>query len=238
MTVEKPITLLQHDPDIPGGTILDTLNGLGLLYEVRRLHAGDPLPSWPHDTAGVISLGGRMEAKDTHQYPFLGSEVHLLRRVVHEGGPVWGIGLGAELLTLATGGEVFQRHVPELGWVSVDKVIDDPLLRGVVSPFVAFCWNTHSCKPSSTSHLTAEHQGEVQAYRAGGRAWATQFHPELTAAEADAWIESGAKRRQDLAPDVVEKLRAETAERLVHYPDFCRTLTINFLAASGLLVEY
>jgi GMP synthase-like glutamine amidotransferase len=237
MNVTKPITLLQHEAEIPAGSILDTLDALGVYYEVRRLYAGDPVPHWPQDTAGVIALGGRIEAKETNAHPWLHDEINLLRRIVQEGGPVWGIGLGAELLTLASGGEVYQRRLPELGWVTIDKIVDDPLLHGVSSPFVAFCWNTHSCKPSSTSHMTAEHEGEMQSFRAGGRAWATQFHPELTAELAVAWIDSGVKRHRDLEPAFVEKLRQETAERLVHYPEFCRTLTVNFLAASGLLPQ-
>jgi GMP synthase (glutamine-hydrolysing) len=231
----KPISILQHDPDSPAGSIIDALESLGVAYEVRRLDAGDSLPSWPDETAGVISLGGMIEAKQTREYPFLRDEISLLRRIVHEGGPVWGIGLGAELLTLATGGEVYQRRKPELGWVSIDKVADDPLLHGVPSPFLAFCWHTHSCKLSPTAHLTAEHQGETQAFRAGGRAWATQFHPEILAETAPYWLEHGVKKHRDLEPSFVAKLQQQSEEILPGYLEFCRRLTANFLAASGLL---
>ena len=231
----KRISILQHDPDCPAGSIIDALDALGVGYEVRRLDKGDRLPNWPDDMAGVISLGGGLEAKQTREYPFLREEINLLRRIVHEGGPVWGIGLGAELLTLATGGEVYQRRKPELGWVSVEKVRDDPLLRGVTSPFVVFCWHTHSCKLPPTAHMTAEHQGETQAFRAGGRAWATQFHPEVNAATAPHWLEHEVRKYRDLEPSFVEKLRQQSEELLPTYPDFCRKLTVNFVAASGLL---
>ncbi len=233
----KPLTILQHDTESPAGTILDALGDLGVFYEVRHLDAGDRLPSWPDETAGIISLGGRMDAKQTRETPFVHDEVNLLRRVVHEGGPVWGIGLGAELLTLATGGEVYQRRKPELGWISIEKVVDDPLLRGISSPFVAFCWHSHSCNLPPTSHLTAEHEGEVQAFRAGGRAWATQFHPEISLDNVRSWITEGVKKHRDLEPSFVERLREQTDAMASSYAAFGHKLTLNFIAASGLLPD-
>lgn len=233
----NPITILQHDPDNPPGSIVNALKDLGVPFEVRRLDMGDRLPAWPDETAGVISLGGYMEAKQTREFPFLAAEVKLLRRMVQEGGPVWGICLGAELLTLAAGGEVYQRRKPELGWVSIEKVVDDPLLRGVPSPFVAFCWHSHSCKLPPTAHLTAERHDEVQAFRAGGRAWATQFHPEVDASMAPHWIDTAAKKHRDLEPSFVQKLHEQTEALLPAYPAFCHRLTSNFVAVSGLLPE-
>ncbi|MEZ5126225.1 MAG: type 1 glutamine amidotransferase [Thermoleophilia bacterium] len=232
----RPISILQHDPESPAGSIVDTLDDLCVSYEIVRLYAGDRLPGWA-DIAGVISLGGRIEVKQTREHTFLKDEIGLLRRIVHEGGPVWGIGLGAELLTMATGGEVYQRRRPEVGWVSIDKIVDDPLLRGISSPFMGFCWHTHSCKLPATSHLTAEHQGEVQAFRAGGRAWATQFHPEMHADTLAQWIEHGAQTHHDLDPEFVRRLRAQTQQLFADYATLGRRMTTNFIAASGLLPE-
>jgi GMP synthase (glutamine-hydrolysing) len=228
--MKLPVTILQHDPGSPAGTIIDALDELNVPYEIRRLDAGGSLPSWPDETAGIISLGGHADVKRAGH-----SEVNLLRRIVNEGGPVWAIGLGAELLTMATGGEVYQKRKPELGWVTIEKAVDDPLLHGVSSPFVGFCWHTHWCKLSPMSHVTAEHNGEVEAFRAGGRAWATQFHPEITAEVAQRWIDEGVRKHHDLDPTFVDKLREQTEELLPKYAAFCRQLTLNFLAASDLL---
>ena len=231
----EPITILQHEPDSPPGSIVDALDDLGVPYEVRQLDKGDRLPAWPDETAGVISLGGHMQARHIREFPFLEAEIKLLRGIIHKGGPVWGIDLGAQLLTLAGGGSVYQRRKPEIGWVSIEKAVDDELLRGLSSPFVAFCWHSHSCKLSPTAHLTAEVHDEVQAFRAGGRAWATQFHPEIDASMATRWIDAAVKKHPDLEPDFVRALRERTEEMLPAYPAFCRKLTGNFIAMSGLL---
>ena len=134
----KPLIILQHDPDNPPGSIAVALRDLGVPFEVRRLDEGGALPQWPHETSGIIALGGAMHVTQTREHPFLEGEIKLMRHIVHEGGPVWGVCLGAELLALAAGGDVYKRKKPDVGWVSIEKVADDPLLRGISSPFIAF----------------------------------------------------------------------------------------------------
>lgn len=230
-----PLHILQHEPDDPPGTIAVALGELGVPFEVRRLDLGDPLPEWPGETAGVISLGGAMHVHQRHEYPFLDAEIRLLRRLVHDGGPAWGICLGAQLLTLAAGGEVYRRREPEAGWTWIEKVRDDPLLRGVPSPFVAFNWHEYSCKLPPHGQLVAARGRGVQAYRAGGRAWATQFHPEVDEAMAPHWVEDMAKEYAHRGDDFIAGLRADTERFLPGYPAFCRTLVRNFVCTAGLL---
>ena len=232
-----PVIILQHEADGPPGTVAVALTELGVPFEVRRLDQGDPLPLWPAETSGLISLGGAMNVTETKHYPFLEAEIRLMRRVVHEGGPVWGICLGAQLLTLAAGGDVFKRKHAELGWVGIEKTADDPLLRGIASPFVAFNWHEYSCKLPSTAHLAARCGHGVQAFRTGGRSWGVQFHPEVDEAMAPHWVEDAVTKvkARHLSEGFAEELRAETARRLPEYPAFCKRLTTNFVCAGGLL---
>ena len=231
----KPLVILQHEPDDPPGTIGAALHDLGVPFEVRRLDEGDALPSWPHEASGVIALGGAIHVTQTREFPFLEAELKLLRHIVHDGGPVWGVCLGAQLLALAAGGDVYKRKKPEVGWVSVAKVADDPLFRGISSPFIAFGWHAYSCSVPATSHLIARTGDCVQAFRAGGKAWATQFHPEIDASMAPHWVKDAAKEHHEQGKDWVERLRADTDKYLPAYPSFCRTLTENFVLMSGLL---
>ena len=159
-----------------------------------------------------------MHVDQKHQYPFLTDEIHLMRRMVHEGAPVWGICLGAQLLATAAGGAAYKRKRPEVGWTSIEKVADDPLLRGISSPFVAFNWHAYSCKISPTSHLVATCGDGVQVFRAGGRAWATQFHPEVDAEMAPHWVRDAVKEQKHLGPAFAEQLQRETDERLAGVP--------------------
>jgi GMP synthase-like glutamine amidotransferase len=232
---QKPLTIVQHEPDDPPGSIAVALGELGVPFEVRRVDLGDDLPASPHATAGLISLGGAINVDQQRKYPFLTDEIRLMRQMVHEGAPIWGICLGAQLLAEASGGAVFKRAQPEVGWTAIEKVVDDPLLRGVSSPFVAFNWHAYSCKLSPTSHLIARCGQGVQVFRAGGRAWGTQFHPEVDAEMAPHWVRDAAQEMKHLGPGFAEDLRRETEERLPDYPAFCRRLTENFLLASNLL---
>jgi GMP synthase (glutamine-hydrolysing) len=233
--VMRPVVILQHEPDDPPGSIAVALRELGVPFETRRLDQGDPLPVWPDETSGIISMGGAMHVTQTREYPFLVDEKRLLRRVHHQGGPVWAICLGAQLLTEAVGGSVYRRDHPEVGWVEIQKVADDPLLRGVTSPFVAFNWHEYSCTLPSTAHAVAERDDGLQVFRAGGCSWATQFHPEVDAEMAPHWVRDAVKEHPKLGPEFAERLRADTERYLPAYPDFCRRLTENFVRFSALL---
>jgi GMP synthase-like glutamine amidotransferase len=231
----KPLTIVQHEPDDPPGSIAVALDALGVPYEVRRVDRGDELPASPADTRGLISLGGAMHVTQQHEYPFLAAEIKLMRRMVHEGAPVWGICLGAQLLAVAAGGDAYRRKRPEIGWTAIEKVADDPLLHHIVSPFVAFNWHAYSCKLPPTGHLVARCGDGVQVFRAGGRAWGTQFHPEIDAEMAPHWVRDAVEGQKHLEPGFADALRRETEERLPDYPAFCRRITENFVVAAGLL---
>ncbi len=233
----KPLTIVQHEPDDPPGSIAVALEELEVPFEVRRVDLNEGLPVWPDETSGIISLGGAMHATQTHDYPFLADEISLMRRMVHEGAPVWGICLGAQLLAIAAGGDAYRRKHPELGWTSIEKVADDPLLHHISSPFVAFNWHAYSCKLSPTTHLVAVCGEGVQVFRAGGRAWGTQFHPEVDAEMAPHWVRDAVKEQKHLGEGFADRLRSETDERLPAYPTFCRRITENFVVNAGLLPD-
>ena len=93
-----------------------------------------------------------------------------------------------------------------MGWTTIEKVADDPLLHGISSPFVAFNWHAYSCKISPTSHLVATCGEGVQVFRAGGRAWGTQFHPEVDAEMAPHWVRDAVKEQKHLGEAFAEKL--------------------------------
>jgi GMP synthase-like glutamine amidotransferase len=100
---------------------------------------------------------------------------------------------------------------------------------------VAFSWHAYSCSVPATSHLVARKGDGVQAFRAGGRAWATQFHPEIDVAMAPHWVRDAAAEYHEQGKDWMDELRADTDRYLPAYPSFCRTLTENFVLMSGLL---
>ena len=205
-------------------------------FEVCRVDLDEALPAWPDETAGLISLGGAMHATQTKEYPFLAAEIKLMRRIVHEGGPVWGICLGAQLLAIAAGGDAYRRKHPEVGLDVASR--RSPTTRCSTasprrsSPSTGTRTRASCRRPA---HLVATCGDGVQVFRAGGRAWGTQFHPEVDAEMAPHWVRDAVKEQKHLGEAFAEKLRAETDERLPAYPAFCRRITENFVVTAGLL---
>jgi len=231
----RPIVILQHEAECPPALVARALDDLSVPYEVRRLDQDDPLPAYPEEAAALIILGGSMHVHQGDRYPFLEHEKVYLRSLLKHSFPVWGICLGAQLLALAAGGEVYEDRTPEIGWTSIEKRLADPLLNGTGSPFVAFEWHYQSCKLPPFGQLVAGELDRPQAFRTGGRAWGTQFHPEVDAAVIESWIVDEEKDLERRAPGLPAKLRVETPRRLGPNEVFCRRLTRNFLLTSGLL---
>lgn len=225
-----PIAFLQHEPDGTPGVIGAALRESGVPYGVRRLDLGEPLPAWPCECSAVISLGGDMHPTQAAEHPFIDAEIDALRRLLRQGAPLWGVCLGAELLALAAGGEVFERNEEEIGWVPVDKLADDPLLDGLGASFLAFNWHSYSFTAAPGGQVIAGCGDEVQALRVAERAWATQFHPEVDAELVGRWL---APYERDGAP-FAQRLRAEIEGFAAGYAAFGRLLTRNFVLTSGI----
>jgi GMP synthase (glutamine-hydrolysing) len=168
------------------------LQEAGITLEIRRAHAGEPMP----DEAGfdgLVVLGGPMGAHDDERAPWLPATRALLRRAAGSGTPVLGICLGAQLLTLACGGRVERGAAgPEIGAMQV--VIDapsDPLLRGLHNPALFVQWHHDAITrlPAGTTSLAHSAAYPHQALRVGHRAWGVGFHPEATLDSLAAWAE-------------------------------------------------
>jgi GMP synthase (glutamine-hydrolysing) len=230
-----PITILQHEADTPPCVIGYALEELDIPFEVRHLYLGDELPRFPEETSGLIVLGGSMHVTQKKKYRFLEGEIRYLRSLLKLCAPVWGVCLGAQLLTVAAGGDVFRRDRAEIGWVSIEKLRDDALLQGIGSPFVAFEWHLYSCKLPPFSEAVAEGEGGLQVFRAGGRAWGTQFHPEVDGPMVESWILEQEKELEKKRPGLAARMREDTETYLAANDTFCRRLTRNFLLASDLL---
>jgi len=64
----------------------------------------------------------------------------------------------------------------------------------------------------------------TQAFRLGDNAWGVQFHPEVTLAQIEDWLED-----DEPAPIDSERMLAETRERIEEWNDLGRTLCDAFV---------
>ena len=92
---QSHVLILQHVPWEKPGRILDSLDDLGMSYEVMNI-AKEKKPDLPDfsDVSGIVIMGGPMGALDTDKYPGLKAESKLVRAAVSVGKPLLGVCLG------------------------------------------------------------------------------------------------------------------------------------------------
>jgi len=185
------------------------------------------------DAELVVVLGGSMGVYESDQHPFLNDEVAFLIERLALDRPCLGICLGAQLLATAAGAEVFPgKNGFEVGVAPVRWTADaqkDPVLAGLGAKTVVAHWHGDAWAPVPGATLLASTDRYTQQAFRLGKTYAFQFHPELTAAELDKWLDLGAASLAARGKDVAElkaqlgKLRAvepslaELCARLAHH---------------------
>jgi GMP synthase-like glutamine amidotransferase len=104
---KNPVFVVQHTSGEFLGLIEDHLEGRGVRFiYFRPFTAGGKLPVRVDFCAGLILLGGGpWGTKGGRAVPTLTEELELTRACLDLGKPVVGIGLGAQILAIATGGD-------------------------------------------------------------------------------------------------------------------------------------
>jgi GMP synthase-like glutamine amidotransferase len=229
--VDRAVLILQHTALSRPATILEALAGLGLSVDVRPLHGGAPLPTAEHlnGFTALISLGGAMNTDDA-AFPFLIAERALLVEAVCRDLPVLGICLGAQQMARALGGSVYQRQVPEVGWLPLHVLASDGLFAGVPSSFEALEWHAQSfCVPPDATVLAARDGDDgAQAFRVGRRAWGLQFHPEVDEAMLDSWLEHDNKGLRQRDPALLQTMLRQRDTIVDRSRVLCHQLIANF----------
>jgi GMP synthase-like glutamine amidotransferase len=180
------------------------------------LDAFDPSASWPDlgDVAGLAVFGGSMNVDQVEDHPYLARERGYVREAVETRAlPYLGVCLGGQMLARALGATVMPSATVEIGLTPVSLTEDgagDPVLSALPDGGPALQWHTDTFElPESAVHLARSDRVPVQAFRWGQRAWALQFHPEVTEAELDDWIRGEGPGFELLWGRSPEELRAE-----------------------------
>ncbi|RCW44098.1 GMP synthase-like glutamine amidotransferase [Halopolyspora algeriensis] len=156
--------------------------------------------------SALVVLGGGMGALDDTEYPWLSEVRALLSRAVGSRRPVLAVCLGAQLLAVATGGQVRPgRNGAEAGTLLVakrDTAAEDVLLGPLpLTPDVLqFHRDEVTTLPPSAQLLASSPKCENQAFRVGDCAYGLQFHIETTTETALEWARE--------TPDIAETARA------------------------------
>ncbi len=141
---------------------------------------------------GLVVFGGEMNVDQLDRYPYLLRVRQVMREAVDHDIPTLGICLGAQLLARAFGAAVTRAPVRELGFVPVwptAAAASDPLLAGLNPGDRFFQWHEDTFDlPAGATLLATGRAVPTQAFRVGRCGWGIQFHPEVDAAELEAWL--------------------------------------------------
>jgi GMP synthase (glutamine-hydrolysing) len=144
---------------------------------------------------------------------------------------VLGVCLGGQLLAKAAGAWVGPASRPEIGWFPLElteEAAQDPVFSRLPRAFDAFQWHFYAFDVPEGGVELARNDVCTQAFRLGERAWGVQFHPEVTLAQVEGWIDDP----DDPCPDP-EGLRAETRVRIAEWNALGRTLCGAFLEVAA-----
>ena len=160
--------MVQHHPVEGPGELRRWAASRGIELVLHRADLRD-LPTL--GAAPVIILGGPYSANVRPEW--LEQELTWLRAILALNAPVVAICLGAQLLTLALGGEVVSMNTGERGWTSLR--FDDGAALDVLQ------WHDDLCVlPDAIQHATSAHCA-AQMFTVGATRVGLQFHAEWDA---------------------------------------------------------
>jgi GMP synthase-like glutamine amidotransferase len=223
-----------HQPDAGPGVFAEALRSRGVELDQWLIPDGPP-PAEPSGYDAVLTFGGAMHADQESDHPWLRDEKSLLRELIERRVPLLGMCLGSQLVAEAAGGTAQRASAPEIGWHEVELTAAggaDPMLGELPLRFDAFQWHSYEATlpPGATALATSAMC--LQAYRLEGPVWGIQFHAEVSAEDAEHWIDD---YRSD--PDAVrigidaDSLRQRTRAAIADWNRLGRALCERFLGA-------
>ena len=184
----ETVYAIQHLAFEDLGSFEETLYQLG--YRVRYFDAGvDDLSVALKYEGLTIILGGPIGVYETEDYPFLQTEIDLLKERLKLQRPTLGICLGAQLISKALGSAVYAGHTKEIGWSTVDIINEQDNVLNSLNGVPVLHWHGDTFDLPAQSKLLASTQiYKNQAFQVGSNILALQFHPEVTSDSLEKWL--------------------------------------------------
>jgi GMP synthase-like glutamine amidotransferase len=207
--------VLQHISCEPPGAFGEVLTERGAEVVTIELDEGQPLPDW-QDFDHIIAMGGPMSVNDDDRLPWLAGEKRFVNAAVRAGKSFWGTCLGSQLLAASLGARVYAGPRPEVGLLPVRLTPDalrDPVFRSTPVELTTLQWHGDTFDlPAGAVLLATSPLYPNQAFRWGDRAYAVQFHLEVSVEMAREWGEVPEYREaleMTLGPGALERMVAE-----------------------------
>ena len=184
------VLVLQHIACEPPGAYEDVLSEHDVAIHRVEVDLGEPLPDWREFDA-IIAMGGPMSVNDPLEW--LAAEKRLISEAVVGAMPCFGACLGAQLLAACLGARVYPGPAAEVGILPVtlsDAALADPVFAGLPRELPTLQWHGETFDlPDGAVALASSPAYPNQAFRWGPRAYAIQFHLEVSTQMACEWAE-------------------------------------------------
>jgi GMP synthase (glutamine-hydrolysing) len=212
------VLAIVHQRDAGPGVFAEAIRDAGGELDEWTLAERPQPPADPFGYDAVFVLGGAMNVDEGERHGWIAEEQALLVQLLKREVPLLGLCLGGQLLAAAAGAQPRRASRPEIGWNQVEVTAegeDDPLLGPLAPHFEAFQWHSYEFPLPPGGVPLARSEVCLQAWRLGERAYAIQFHPEVSRADAFHWIDDC-----DADPDAVRigidpaVLAPETEEKI------------------------
>lgn len=178
----KPIRIFTHAACEPPGYIGELLDKLGIVYDHVCLFDDKQVPMQLDDVSALVFMGGPGNVNEPT--PWMEQEFNLIQQARTANIPMLGICLGAQLMSQALGGKVWEADSVEVGWHEVtllDAAKSYPYFDAIPECFTVFQWHAHIFSPPMQAiELATSECSPCQAYILGPH-MALQFHLEMGA---------------------------------------------------------
>ena len=214
----RPVLILQNDPIVPPGTIIDYLEEHKVAYQLVKTYSDE---NWGNldELRALIILGSPKSAMFYSQSKHLSRLFNFIREAIAVKLPVLGICFGSQLLAMAHGAVVTRGRTMELGRCQVELTndgMDDPVFRGFSRYLNVFHFHQDRWQlPNGAFLLATNDVCANQAFRSD-KSVGIQFHPEVNLEIIKSWCEkfgSSLEANQKTAEEIIGEYK-EMAEEL------------------------
>lgn len=191
---QKPkILAVMHQEGSTPGRVGMILQDMGYQIVGCRPALGDQLPETLEDYAAAVVFGGPMSANDNEE--FIKREIDWMSVPLKEDKPLFGICLGAQMLSKHLGGEVtpHKDSYAEIGYYPIKATqAGKDIMQW---PEHVYQWHREGFSlPSDATLLAMGEEYPNQAYKYGNNAYGVQFHSEVTHYMMNKWTTKAAHR--------------------------------------------
>ena len=176
---QKRILIIQHiDIETPG-IILNLMAKKDISFDCIKIE-NDNIDLFDYD--GLIIMGGPMSVNDKDHYPFIDTEIELVKHYLKLHKPILGICLGSQIIASALNSSIHRNSKQELGWHTVSlSQINNTIFENLENNFLAFHWHGDVFNlPPDSIKLASSKISDIQAFVFQKNCYGVLFHLEVT----------------------------------------------------------